>query len=150
MKFFTIAWVAILTVAFMSSGLPGSAHGADTGNGEKVYKKCRVCHSLQAGKKKVGPSLHGLFGRTAGTFVDAKGKKFKHSKDMIAAGEAGLVWDAERFVDYIGKPKPYIGSFLGKKRAKTKMAFRGLKKQSDVSDLAAYLMPYLEGELEGK
>lgn len=126
------------------------AIAADAAAGEKLYKKCVACHSLKAGKKKVGPSLHGLYGRTAGTFVSAKGKKFKHSKDLVAAGAAGLVWDATSFADYIANPKPYIGGLIGKKKAKTKMAFPGLKKPADVENLVAYLAPFAKGEKEGK
>jgi cytochrome c2 len=143
-----------IVASAMVVGLAGAgmtaAVAADTGKGAKVFKKCAACHSLKAGKKKVGPSLHGLYGRTAGTFVDAKGKKFKHSKDLVAAGAAGLVWDAQNFAGYIAKPKPYIGEMIGKKKAKTKMAFNGLKKAKDVENLVAYLEPYAKGEKEGK
>ena len=143
--FLTAALGLMLTVS-----VAGSGNAADAAKGEKVYKKCIACHSLKAGKKKVGPSLHGLYGRTAGTFVDAKGKAFKHSKDMKAAGEAGLVWDAKTLGDYIAKPKPYIGKLLGKKKGKTKMAFNGLKKPADVENLLAYIESYAKGEKEGK
>ncbi len=34
--------------------------------GAKVFRKCRACHSPDAGVNKVGPSLHGVFGRPAG------------------------------------------------------------------------------------
>ena len=120
----------------------GVAWGIDTapamaGNpaaGKKVYNKCKACHSFAAGKKKVGPSLHGLFGRTAGTL-----EGFKYSKDMKAAGSKGLVWSEENFVVYIKKPKPFVGSFIGKKKARTKMVFPGLKKQKDRDNLLAYL-----------
>jgi cytochrome c len=143
-----------IVASAMIVGLVGtsatSSIASDAKAGAKVFKKCAACHSLKAGKKKVGPSLHGLYGRTAGTFVDAKGKKFKHSKDLVAAGAAGLVWDAENFAEYIAKPKPYIAGVIGKKKAKTKMAFNGLKKAKRVENLVAYLEPYAKGEKEGK
>ena len=39
------------------------------GNGERQFlRKCSICHSLEAGpSRKAGPTLHGLFGRRAGT-----------------------------------------------------------------------------------
>jgi cytochrome c len=149
----TVRRAAMIAGAVML-GLTGMtaapAVAGDAGKGAKIFKKCAACHSLKPGKKRIGPSLHGLYGRAAGTFVDAKGKAFKHSKDMKAAGKAGLVWDAESFAGYIATPKPYIGALIGKKKAKTKMAFRGLKKPRDVENLVAYIEPYAKGEKEGK
>ena len=131
--FYAFATISMTTIA------NGSVKGA------KVFKKCVACHSLKPGKAKLGPSLHGLYGRTAGRFVDSKGRKFKHSQNMKAAGTAGLVWTAETLRAYIGKPKPYISSILGKKRATTKMAFKGLKKQTDIDALLEYLEPFAKG-----
>jgi cytochrome c len=106
----------------------------DVKRGKKVFNKCKACHKLEAGKKAVGPSLHGMFGRKAGTAPN-----FKFSDDLVAAGEKGLVWNDETFLAYMAKPKEYIGSFIGKKKAKTRMAFNGLKKESDRANLLAYL-----------
>ncbi len=130
---------------------PGSdARAGDADAGAKVFKKCQACHSLKAGKRRTGPSLHGVYGRQAGTFVDSKGKAFRHSKDMKAAGEAGLVWSAEVLAAYIADPKPYIGAMIGKKKAKTKMVFPGLKKPADIENLLAFLEPFASGAKEGK
>ncbi|MEP4476522.1 MAG: c-type cytochrome, partial [Lentilitoribacter sp.] len=49
----------------------------DVAKGEKVFKKCAACHTLEEGKNKVGPSLYGVFGRAAGTLED-----YKYSKAM--------------------------------------------------------------------
>ena len=100
-----------------------SALAQDAAKGEKVYKKCKACHSLEAGKRKVGPSLNGIFGRTAGT-LDG----FKYSKAMV---ESGIVWDAETISAYMADPKGYI--------PKNRMAFPGLKKEADRANLIAYL-----------
>ena len=37
----------------------------DAQRGAQVFAQCKVCHSLEAGKNMVGPSLHGLIGRKA-------------------------------------------------------------------------------------
>ena len=55
---------------------PASTAG-DATKGQKIFKKCAARHSLDAGKRKVGPSLHGVIGRTAGT---ADG--YRYSKAM--------------------------------------------------------------------
>lgn len=41
-------------------------------NGERQFmRKCSICHSLERGtSRKAGPTLHGIFGRAAGTLPD--------------------------------------------------------------------------------
>ncbi|HEY5607725.1 MAG TPA: c-type cytochrome [Alphaproteobacteria bacterium] len=121
----------VVIVGIMSP--PASADG-DAALGAKVFAPCKACHLLEANKKGVGPTLHGVFGRKAGTL-----EGFDYSKDMKAAGEKGLVWDDATFVAYIEDPKKYLGSRIGKPSANTKMVFPGLKKEKDRQDLLAYL-----------
>lgn len=112
-----------LTLTAIAPLMVGAAEAADTKKGKKVFNKCKACHSLVAGKKKIGPSLNGLFGRKAGTV-----KGFKYSKAMI---KAGVVWNDETVDKYLTKPKKFI--------PKTKMVFSGLKKKAQRDDLIAYL-----------
>ncbi len=97
---------------------------ADLAKGEKMFKKCKTCHSLEEGKKKIGPSLAGLFGRAAGTV-----EGYKYSKAMK---ESGIVWDEETLDAFLAKPKDLV--------PKTKMSFPGIKKEQDRIDIIAYLM----------
>lgn len=101
------------------------AHAADAEAGSKVFAKCRACHSLAAGKNMVGPSLHGLFGRKAGT------TKYNYSKAMKEAGDNGLVWDDETLEKYLHSPKEFVKG--------NKMTFPGLKKESEIENLLAFL-----------
>jgi cytochrome c2 len=66
----------------------GPAIADDAKMGKKVFNKCRACHALKAGKKKVGPSLHGIVGRKAGSE-----SCFKYSK---ATEFAGIDWTTEK------------------------------------------------------
>jgi cytochrome c len=101
----------------------------DPKNGERIFKKCRQCHTTQPNEKKVGPSLAGIFGRRPGGV-----EGFGYSQDMIDFGAAGNVWD-ERTLDlFLTKPRALMRT--------TKMAFPGLKKESDRADLIAYLSQF--------
>ena len=101
---------------------PALAEG-DAAAGEKVYKKCKTCHSLEAGKNKLGPNLAGIFGRQAGSV-----EGFKYSAAMASSG---IVWDEATMDAFLAKPKDVV--------PKTKMAFAGLKKEVQRQDLIAYL-----------
>lgn len=96
---------------------------ADAGKGKKIFNKCKACHALKAGKKKVGPSLHGIIGRQAGSET-----YYKYSKAMKASGVA---WTADNLDKYLKAPKKFI--------PKNKMPFGGLKKAKDRANIIAYL-----------
>lgn len=95
----------------------------DAAKGKRVFNKCKACHSLEAGKNKIGPSLAGIIGRKAGT---AEG--FKYSSAMQ---ESGIVWDEDHLSAYLTNPRKAIPG--------NKMAFAGLRREADRENLIAYL-----------
>ena len=122
--------MALLGAALIVSGA-GIAQAGDAAKGEGIFKKCEACHSVEPGKKKIGPSLHGIVGRTAGTV-----EGFKYSKAMTAYGVAGTVWTDETLSAYLEAPRKVVKG--------TKMAFPGLKKPEDRADVIAYLQQFSE------
>jgi len=103
------------------------AHAGDAAKGEKVFKKCKACHTTEAGgKNKVGPNLSGIVGKAAGAAED-----FKYSDAMKEAAAGGLVWDEANLDAFLEKPKKFM--------KKTKMSFGGVKKDAKRADLIEYL-----------
>jgi cytochrome c2 len=98
--------------------------------GEKVFRKCKACHQIGDGaKNRSGPILTGVTGSVAGS-VDG----FKYSKALMAMAEDGLVWDQEALRAFLAKPKAFMKG--------TKMSFAGLKKDSDLDAITAYLASF--------
>ena len=116
--------LAILGVSLMMALGGGAAQAGDAVKGKKVFKKCKACHALKAGKKKVGPSLHGIMGKEA-----AKMKGFKYSKAMK---KSGVTWDEATLDKFLTKPKKFMKG--------TKMSFGGLKKKKDRDNVIAYII----------
>lgn len=121
-----------VTSAVLAFGGPALADG-DAVKGKKVFKKCAACHSLEAGKKKVGPDMAGIIGRKAATV-----EGYKYSKSFVALGETGLTWDETELMVYLENPKKYVQDKLGDKKAKTKMVLK-VKKEDQRKDVIAYL-----------
>lgn len=92
--FLALALTAAISVA-------ASTANADAAKGAKLFKKkCGVCHSTDAGKHKVGPSLNGIIGRKAGSTDFKKYKALKGSK---------IVWTEKNLDGWITNPKKFIG-----------------------------------------
>ena len=115
---------AIAAIFLLSATAYASA--ADVKAGSKVFNKCKACHSLTAGKNLVGPSLSGLFGRTAGTAA-----KYSYSSAMKKAGAGGLVWTEKTVAEYLASPREFVKG--------NKMTFVGLKKESERENIIAFL-----------
>ena len=95
---------------------------ADSGKG--VFKKCVTCHTPdKGGKNGQGPNLWDIVNRDKGV-VDG----FNYS---TALKEKGGKWDIDALANFIKAPKKWLKG--------TKMAFAGIKNDSDLADLMAYL-----------
>ncbi|MBW8270303.1 c-type cytochrome [Caldovatus aquaticus] len=106
---------------------PAPARAQDPAAGQRVFNQCRACHTIeQGGRNSVGPNLHGLFGRRAGSV-----EGFRYSADMREKGEGGLVWNEETLRAYLANPKAVV--------PRGTMSFVGLRNEQQLADLIAYL-----------
>ncbi|WP_417319978.1 c-type cytochrome [Emcibacter sp.] len=93
-------------------------------DGEKVFKKCKACHTAdEGGKNGTGPNLWNIVGREKASVAG-----FGYSDALVAKGGA---WTYEDLDHFLTKPKDFVPG--------TKMAFAGLKKAEDRAELILYL-----------
>ena len=123
--------VAILTVAAFGAN-PALAQG-DADAGKKVFKRCLVCHTLEEGKHKTGPSLHNILGQTAGRV-----KGFKYSPAYVQAGDKGLVWDEATLFQYLRHPSKFLRGFLEDPKARSRMVMK-YRKEQDRRNVIEYM-----------
>ena len=96
----------------------------DVASGEKIFKKCAACHSInKGGKHKIGPALYNVVGRKVGGVKD-----YKYSKALIAYEKE---WTFEELNGFLIKPAKHIKG--------TKMAYAGLRKEADRASVIKYL-----------
>jgi cytochrome c len=100
------------------SGAAAAQDGAEEGK-LAFNNNCRRCHVTTEGDNRLGPSLHGIIGRDAGSV-----QGFAYSSAMT---NADIVWDEETLDRYIENPdsvvpgnrmKPYPGVPSAEDRAK--------------------------------
>ncbi len=98
---------------------------ADVARGELLGFACAACHHFRAEQGTlIGPNLHGVFGRSAGTVPG-----FAYSP---ALRESGLVWTPRSLEAWLADPAGFV--------AGTTMAFTGYRRAEDRRDLIAFLL----------
>jgi cytochrome c len=113
----SLAIGALLTIA------AGSGMAADVEAGKTAFKKCALCHTAEAGKNKIGPSLFGIVGRKSASL-----ENFNYSEAMKKFDHT---WDAETLDTYLADPRATVPG--------TKMIFLGIKEKTERDDVIAYL-----------
>ena len=92
--------------------------------GEAIAKKCLSCHTFdQSGSTRVGPNLHGVFGRPKASIAG-----FAYSDALKKLGGA---WTPADLDSFLTKPSAFANG--------TKMTFPGLPSAEDRANVIAYL-----------
>lgn len=102
---------------------------ANLANGEKIFKKCAVCHNIGKGQPhKIGPSLWNVFMSPIARAAD-----FAYSS---ALKEKKGNWDIDNLNHFLHNPKDFAPG--------TKMTFIGVAHDQDRADVIAYLKQHTE------
>ena len=116
--------VSLLTSALLVVTIAGAHADGDPDMGKRQFAPCSACHTVeQGGPDKIGPNLHGIFGRKAGTEAG-----FGYSD---ALKTSGITWDADKINTWITKPAALVPG--------TKMAFLGIANDQVRANIIAYL-----------
>lgn len=110
-----------VVLATMLLAAPAVAQNADKEAGQLAFNNaCRTCHTVKEGDNRLGPTLHGIVGKKAGTVAGYN----NYSSSMK---DVGLTWDEATLDRFIASPddvvrgnnmKPYGGITSAEERAK--------------------------------
>jgi cytochrome c len=115
-----LAAIALVPFTFAAAHAEG-----DAAMGKKQFAPCTACHTVEKdGPNKVGPNLHGIIGKKAGT----NKADFAYSD---ALKKSGVTWDEKKIDEYITKPSALIPG--------NKMAYMGVAKEEVRANIIAYL-----------
>src|SRR5690242_2894436 len=77
-----------------------SALTQDAAGQQAFNNACRTCHIMREGDNRLGPNLHKVIGRKAGSLPE-----YAFSSAMK---EAGFVWDEEKLDRFIANPEEVV------------------------------------------
>jgi cytochrome c len=91
---------ALFTLPLALVALTAAAR-ADTSDAKLAFNNaCRTCHSYEPGDHRLGPSLHGVVGRKAGSI---EGYGFSS-----AMRQSSIVWDEANLDAFIANPENVV------------------------------------------
>jgi cytochrome c len=89
------------TLAFLGTFAPAIAAEEQSDDGQVAYNNaCRTCHSFKPDDNRLGPTLHGIVGRKAGSI-----EGFAFSPSMKSSG---ITWDEANLDKFIANPNQVV------------------------------------------
>jgi cytochrome c len=114
-----IAMLALTALPDRAVAKPGAA-----ARGERMYRACAPCHSLEPNRNMTGPSLADIWNRKSGSLAS-------FPRYSPALKSAGIVWNDDTLDEWIKDPPHFISG--------NTMTFPGIKDARQRADLLAFL-----------
>ena len=119
LRFFFRFFLLFFLMIFINT----KANAQDRSHGQKLFEECRACHALERGSQGVGPDLHGVFGRKAGSLDD-----FRYSP---ALKRSGITWTPQTLDAYVADPQKAI--------PQNRMPYAGMPEARERAELIRYM-----------
>jgi len=116
--------VATIAMSLMALSAPSSAQTGDATRGERMYRACVACHSLEPNRDMTGPSLAEIWNRRSGSLPS-------FPRYSPALKSAGIIWTDDTLDEWIKDPQHFIPG--------NTMTFPGIKDARQRADLLAFL-----------
>ena len=111
-------------LALTALSYPASSEPGNRDSGERMYRACVACHSLEPDRNMTGPSLAELWNRKSGSLPS-----FPRYSPALKA--AGIIWNEDTLDEWIKDPQHFIPG--------NTMTFPGMKDARQRADLLAFL-----------
>jgi cytochrome c len=115
----TIAMLLLTALPYRATAEPRNAT-----RGERMYRACVPCHSLEPDRNMTGPSLAEIWNRQAGSLAS-------FPRYSPALKSSGIIWTDETLDEWIKDPQHFI--------PENTMTFPGIKDARQRADLLAFL-----------
>src|SRR5579883_886174 len=116
------AALALLVITFLAQR--AMAESGNAARGERDFRACAPCHSLEPNRNMTGPSLSGLWNRKAGSLPSF----MRYSPALRASG---VSWDDNTLDEWIKDPQHLVPV--------NTMTFPGIEEPQQRADLLAFL-----------
>jgi cytochrome c len=114
----------MIALSMMALSSPAVAETGDAARGQRDFRVCAPCHSLEPDRHMTGPSLADLWGRKAGSLPS-----FERYSDALKS--SGIIWDDRSLDGWLTDPDRMVPD--------NEMPFNGIKDARDRADLLAFL-----------
>lgn len=113
--------IALLTLAWSSQAI---AEPGELARGQRDFRMCAPCHSLEADRNMTGPSLADLWERKAGSL-----RSFERYSDALKS--SGIIWDDRSLDAWLTDPDRMV--------PENEMPFNGIKDPQRRADMLTFL-----------